>query len=279
MPTHYTPISTGTGIANTADVFNSRYQELDDAIVDLDTSVATLDTSVTTLESEMAALTVATPVKLSGSTDGRQIKVAATATPGTLIHTSTTPAQHVWLWIYNGDTVPREITFEWGGVSAPDDNIKISIPSKAGKPLIIPGLLLQGAYVIRAFGAAANVLMVGGYALAAASTIIPLSGSDNGRGVKVVATSSPGTTIHTAHATMKDAIYLWAYNSDTVARILTLQFGGTSTPDDDIVQTIAPKTGLYLAIDGELLTNSLLLKAYADAANVVTVLGYVNRRN
>lgn len=33
MPTHYTPIPTGTAVVNQPDTFNSRFQELDDAIV------------------------------------------------------------------------------------------------------------------------------------------------------------------------------------------------------------------------------------------------------
>ena len=44
--------------------------------------------------------TTITKTLLSGSTNGRQIKVAATATPGTTIHTATNTAgqmDEVWL--------------------------------------------------------------------------------------------------------------------------------------------------------------------------------------
>ena len=37
-----------------------------------------------------------------------------------------------------------------------------------------------------------------------------LSGSTNGRLIKVVATATAGTLIHTAHATSLDKLFLWA---------------------------------------------------------------------
>lgn len=108
-----------------------------------------------------------------------------------------------------------------------------------------------------------------------------LSGSTHGRGIKVAATSSPGTTIHTAVAgtdyTSEDIVTLFAYNGDSVQRTLTIQWGGTTSPDDDIVLTLPSKSGLTLVVADLILRNSLVAKAYADAANVVTIHGYVNR--
>src|SRR3989304_802186 len=108
-------------------------------------------------------------------------------------------------------------------------------------------------------------------------TKIKLSGGTNGRNIKVAATATPGTTIHTAHATALDEIWLWAVNSDTVARKLTLEFGGATAPDDLIEITIPPEDGAYLLIPGWLLTASLVVKAFCETANVVTINGYVNR--
>lgn len=115
----------------------------------------------------MAAQTSIERIALSGSTSGKQIKIVATATPGTTIHTATASAtdtfDEVWLWAWNSDTVSREITIEYGSATAPDDNIKVTIAAKSGFTAIVQGLILQNSLVIRAFGAAANVLMVGGY--------------------------------------------------------------------------------------------------------------------
>lgn len=108
-------------------------------------------------------------------------------------------------------------------------------------------------------------------------TKVKLSGSTDGRGVKVAATSSAGTTIHTADASALDEIWIWAYNSDTGALVLTLQFGGTSTPDDDIKITLVSQTGIILIVPGLVLTNSTVLKAYAGTANKIILYGFVNR--
>lgn len=106
--------------------------------------------------------------KLSGSTDGRLIKVVATATPGTTIHTSvagTTPGtfDEIWLQAVNSDTTDRKLTIEWGGTTAPDDLIEVTIPAESGLFIVVSGLILQNSSVVRAFAAAANVIMIGGY--------------------------------------------------------------------------------------------------------------------
>lgn len=103
---------------------------------------------------------------LSGSTNGRLIKVAAVGTPGTLVHTAVAgaaDADEVWLWAVNSDTTDRKLTIEYGGVVAPDDLIEVTVRAESGLVLIAPGLVLQNSLVVRAFAAAANVVMVGGF--------------------------------------------------------------------------------------------------------------------
>lgn len=104
-----------------------------------------------------------------------------------------------------------------------------------------------------------------------------LSGSTNGRLIKVAATATAGTTIHTAHATAQDEIWLYAVNSDTTDRKLTIEFGGTSSPDDLIEQTITAESGLVLVVPGLVLTGSVVVRAFCASANVVMIGGYVNR--
>jgi hypothetical protein len=106
---------------------------------------------------------------LSGSTDGRAIKVAATGTPGTTIHTGSSTATHydeIWLYAQNTDTTARKLTVEWGGTSSPDDLIEITIPAESGLTLVAPGLVIKGnatPLVVRAFAASANVVTIHGY--------------------------------------------------------------------------------------------------------------------
>lgn len=109
-------------------------------------------------------------------------------------------------------------------------------------------------------------------------TKVKLSGSTDGKAVKVAATATAGTTIHTAHATALDEIWLYAHNSSAATVKLTLEFGGVAAPDDHIEINIgAEGVGLVLVSPGLLLTNSLVVKAFAATANVITLTGYVNR--
>jgi len=108
---------------------------------------------------------------------------------------------------------------------------------------------------------------------------IPLSGSTDGRGIKVVATASSGTTIHTAttSATDCDVVTIYAYNSSASAVNLTLQWGGTTSVDDDIKLSIPATSGLTLVVPDMVLRNSLVARAYAGTANVITLHGFANR--
>lgn len=113
--------------------------------------------------------------------------------------------------------------------------------------------------------------------MAVTYTKVLLSGSTSGRSIKVVATATPGTTIHTAHATAYDEVHLDAFNSDTSPRKLTIEFGGTTSPDDTVEVTIPAEGGAVVVIPGWPLTGGLVIKAFCATANVVMINGYVNR--
>lgn len=104
-----------------------------------------------------------------------------------------------------------------------------------------------------------------------------LSGSTNGDNIKVTQTATAGDTIHTAHATNKDEIWLYATNTSTADVKLTLEWGGTTSPDDLIEVTIEAEGGMVLVIPGFILSNSLVVKAFAGTANVININGFVNR--
>ena len=112
---------------------------------------------------------------------------------------------------------------------------------------------------------------------------ITLSGSTNGRGISVIASGSPGTTIHATgtSSTTKDEIWIYAVNESTTDRKLTIEFGAASQTDR-IESTVKAESGLYLIIPGLILTGT------GSAANTVTafasgfgqdinIFGYVNR--
>lgn len=118
--------------------------------------------------------------------------------------------------------------------------------------------------------------------MAQAFTHEVLSGSTNGLGIKVTGTATGSTvTVHTAISgtTSRDEVWLWAQNNDTngATRTLTVEFGGTTDPDNLIVTSLPAKVGPVLVIPGLPLRNSLVVKAFADSANQVQLYGYVNR--
>ena len=111
---------------------------------------------------------------------------------------------------------------------------------------------------------------------------LTLSGSTNGRGIKVTTVlpiDGTDTTIHTAVAGTSDTdlITLFAYNDDSVNRVLELGWGGTTSPDDIISVTVPTQSGLVLVTADLPLRNSLVVVASAEVANVIIVYGYVNR--
>jgi hypothetical protein len=109
-----------------------------------------------------------------------------------------------------------------------------------------------------------------------------LSGSTNGRAIKVAATGTAGTTIHTGstNTAVIDEIWLYAQNTDTTDRKLTIEWGDTSSPDDLIEIGIPKESGLTLVAPGLLIkgaASALVVRAFAETADVVTIHGYVNR--
>jgi len=106
--------------------------------------------------------------KLSASTDGAPIKVAATATAGTLIHTAvagTTAGtfDEIWLFGFNSSDATVKLTIEYGGATAPDQNIEVTLAAESGLQLLVPGLILQNELTVKAFAGTADVLTISGF--------------------------------------------------------------------------------------------------------------------
>ena len=108
------------------------------------------------------------------------------------------------------------------------------------------------------------------------------SGSTSGRMTKVVATATPGTTLHTAvsGAADFDEIVISAMNSDSVPRLLTIEMGGVTDPDDLIEMTIPAQDGLHIVVPKGLirLNGGITVSAFAAAANVIVCSVAIDRR-
>ena len=76
-------------------------------------------------------------------------------------------------------------------------------------------------------------------------------------------------------------MWLYAVNTDTTARKLTIEYGGTTSPNDLIEFTVAAESGLYLIVPGLVLTGTGVaannIRAFAATTNVINIFGYVNR--
>ena len=105
-----------------------------------------------------------------------------------------------------------------------------------------------------------------------------LSGSTNGKQIKITATvAGSAVTLHTAVSgtSAADEIWLYATNTSTASVLLTICWGGTTAPDNNIL-TIIPPQSRVLICDGILLQNSLVASAFAAVANVIAMDGFVN---
>lgn len=109
-------------------------------------------------------------VVLSGSTGGMPIKVVATATTGTTIHTTGTSASvidEVWLYATNTSSATVTLTIEYGATTNPDNRIIVGIPSMSGLSICVAGLILVGTgsagRTITAFAGTASVINIAGY--------------------------------------------------------------------------------------------------------------------
>ena len=112
-----------------------------------------------------------------------------------------------------------------------------------------------------------------------AATIAPVipSGSVDGVGVTIAGTTT-GTadTIHTASATagVLDEIWLWVHNTHTADVELTLEWGDATRP---MKFTVPVADGAYAVVPGWRLGNGKTVKAFAAVADVLMVVGNVNR--
>ena len=108
-----------------------------------------------------------------------------------------------------------------------------------------------------------------------------LSGSTNGRGIIVTQTTSgAAVTIHTATSggsnTDIDEIFIYASNPTSTQRLLTIEFGGATVPDDQIAVQVPAHTTM-LVVPGLIMRAGLELRAFCSDNASVTLHGFVNR--
>jgi len=116
-----------------------------------------------------------TKKKLSGSTDGKAIKVTGTSTSTTVtVHTAVAGTtvgtfDEIWLYANNTSASSVKLTIEWGTATAADGNIELTVLPEAGLVTVIPGLVLQNGMVVKAFAGTADVILLTGFVNAIAA--------------------------------------------------------------------------------------------------------------
>ena len=110
---------------------------------------------------------------------------------------------------------------------------------------------------------------------------ILLSGSTSGTPIPVAATSTPGTTIHTAVAGSSafDEVYAWASNVTAAAATLTIEWGSVTDPGGLMTKAVSiPNNSPPIPIvTGQVLNGGLIFKAFSGTGSAINITGYVNR--
>jgi hypothetical protein len=109
-----------------------------------------------------------------------------------------------------------------------------------------------------------------------------LSGSTSGKPIKVTGTATGASvTVHTAisGADVFDEVYIYASNNSNATATLTVEWGGTTDPDDLMAKaySIPANTPAVPSATGQVLNGGLVIKAFAGTANVICLTGFVNR--
>lgn len=107
----------------------------------------------------------ASPVGGLGIPTGKPIKVTATASLGTVIHSTTLDpfdSDEIWMWARNIDSSQRTLTLEWGTVGV-DFRKDFVLAANTEELLLIPGFILLGLHTVFGFATAADKIFITGY--------------------------------------------------------------------------------------------------------------------
>lgn len=90
-----------------------------------------------------------------------------------------------------------------------------------------------------------------------------LSGLTDGVVAPIANTSTPGSTLHTAHATSIDSVWLYVSNPSSSDETITVEWGGTGS-GNQWTETIKAESGPVLVAPGLPLTNSKTVAAFSS---------------
>ena len=105
---------------------------------------------------------------LSGSDEGQAFGLSTGGHE--TIHTgptATTSYDEVWMYVSNAYTADEELYLGWGASGGtPANQMRFTVPTKAGYYLVVPGLILKGnasPLIVTGYASASNRLNLVGY--------------------------------------------------------------------------------------------------------------------
>lgn len=99
-------------------------------------------------------------------------------------------------------------------------------------------------------------------------------GTANGRPISITQTATAGNLLHTSAG--KDEIWLFATNTSAADVVMTVEFGGVTSPGD-LIKVTVPANDTVPVVPGQILATGLIARAFAATTAVLNVFGYVNR--
>lgn len=186
---------------------------------------------------------------------GLGVKVAATSSSGTTIHTAAnvaTTVDEIWLYAQLNNPFSAALTVSNKALTS---NVATITTSAAH------GLFVGDSVKITGVDTTFN----GTWTIATVPSTTTFTYARTA--TNVTSASSSGSVFPAATAASQNVR-------------LTVQWGGTTAVDDDITYTLTNQNGLYLICPGLVLQGNAtpkVVRAFADVANVVTIHGYVNR--
>lgn len=100
---------------------------------------------------------------LSGSTNGRGILIAASASAGTTLHTAhATSKDEVHIYFSNDNSIEEIVQIEFGGTTDPNDVMQIKVPPNE-TVLGLPGICISNSLVVKAYSTTANKVSAFGF--------------------------------------------------------------------------------------------------------------------
>lgn len=179
-------------------------------------------------------------VLLDGSINGRQILLNATSSASAVIvHTAiSSSTDEVYLYAYNEATTSIQASFLWGGLTEPNDVVRVTIPSKSGRTMITDGKILQSGSIL-AYASASGFINIDGFVnrITPQPIVEPVVSLWATRVIQM-----GGTAPSTSSMVAMSQFYRGLINNNILSKMILVN---TITPDSTFIGSLTPLIGTY----------------------------------